>query len=100
MKPHVPPRRSEMNRTEQSYALGLEARRRAGEVREYHYEAIKLKIGPHTWYTPDFLVIAADGEVQIHEVKGYWRDDAKVKTRAILDRYPFRVFVNGEEWKG
>jgi len=89
-----------MNRWEQTYALGLEARKRAGEVRDYWYEGITLKLGPKCRYTPDFLVILANGEAQLHEVKGFKRDDAMVKLRVCLKVYPFRIFLNGKEFTG
>ena len=98
--PHVLPRPSAMNRWERDYALGLEAKKRAGQVRDYWYEGVTLKLGPDLRYTPDFLVIAGDGEVQLHEIKGHRRDDAMVKLRACLDKYPFRIFMNGMEFTG
>ena len=95
----VPPRVSRMNGTETRYALILEARKRAGEVREYHYEAVTLKIAHDCRYTPDFLVVLADGTVELHETKGRMRDDALVKLKVCVRLYPFPVrlarLVNG-----
>jgi hypothetical protein len=45
----------------------------------YEYEG-KIKEGT---YTPDFITSDI-----IYEVKGYWRDDAFVKTQAFIDQYP------------
>lgn len=89
-----------MNRTEATYAQGLEALRRAGRVEAYWYEGITLKLGPDCRYTPDFLVQMSDGELQLHECKGFRRDDAMVKLRTCLDKFPFRIFVNGVEFTG
>jgi hypothetical protein len=89
-----------MNKLEAAYALGLEAQKRAGRIQGYWYEGITLKLGPDCRYTPDFLVILEDGEVQLHEVKGHMRDDAAVKLRVCVERYPFRIFLNGQEFTG
>src|SRR4029077_19801939 len=68
-----------MNRTERRYSQHLEILRAAGEVRWWAFEAIKLRLARRTWYTPDFLVELPDGELTVHEVKGHWEDDARVK---------------------
>lgn len=78
-----------MNRTESSYALELEARKHAGEIAEWYYEAVTFKLGNVCRYTPDFLVVLPDGRLELHEVKGHWRDDAKVKLRVAADKFPF-----------
>lgn len=31
------------------------------------------------------------GEMELHEVKGFWTDDARVKTKVAADQYPFRI---------
>ncbi|MEL3275184.1 hypothetical protein R9Q35_14440, partial [Escherichia coli] len=42
-------------------------------------------------HTPDFAVMLATGEMELHEVKGFWTDDARVKTKVAADQYPFRI---------
>lgn len=44
-------------------------------------------------YTPDFVVMLASGEIELHEVKGYWRDDARAKTRVAAEQLPFRILA-------
>lgn len=34
--------------------------------------------------------MAADGVLELHEVKGFWSDDARVKIKVAADRFPFR----------
>ena len=67
-----------MNKTEQAYERHLKARREAGEVLWFRFEGIKLRLADNTFYTPDFAVMAADGQLECHEVKGFWTDDARV----------------------
>ncbi len=83
----------EMNKLEAKYAEHLESQRMLGEVAEWHYEAIKLRLAPKTFYDTDFLVMLPDGELQIHEVKGFWEDDARVKIKVAADKFPFRFFA-------
>lgn len=32
----------------------------------------------------------ADGSMELHEVKGHWQDDARVKIKVASSLYPFR----------
>ena len=89
----VPPRPDRMNKTERAWATMLEARIRAGELREAHFEGVTLKLADDTRYTPDFFVVRADGACELHEVKGFWRDDAKVKTKVAARQYPFPIYA-------
>ena len=80
-----------MNKTESAYCQHLELRKRAGEIVWYRFEGIKLRLADNTFYTPDFAVMLATGEMELHEVKGgFWTDDARVKTKVAADQYPFR----------
>lgn len=79
-----------MNKTEAAYAAHLEGRRHAGEVAWCKFEGIKLRLADNTFYTADFAVMLADGQIELHEVKGYWLDDARAKIKIAADMYPFR----------
>lgn len=79
-----------MNKTEQAYAEHLELLRRAGQVLWFKFEGLKLRLADNTFYTPDFAVMSADGVMEMHEVKGFWQDDARAKIKIAADLYPFR----------
>ena len=79
-----------MNKTEAAYAALLESQKAAGEVAWYKFEAIKLRLADNTFYTPDFAVMLANGQMELHEVKGFWQDDARAKIKIAADMYPFR----------
>lgn len=81
-----------MNRTEQKYAEYLELRRIASEISAWMFEPIKLRLALSTFYTPDFMVIAKDGLVEFHEVKGHWEDDARVKVKCVADKFHWFIF--------
>ena len=82
-----------MNRTEAKYADLLEALRQSGEIIRYDFESEKLRIGKACFYTPDFRVQLASGEIQFHEVKGFWTDDARVKIKAAATSHPYKFIA-------
>ena len=81
-----------MNRLEASYAKHLESRKHAGEVAAYWFEAMALRIGDRCFWHPDFCVCLADGAIELHDTKGFCRDDAMVKAKAVADKYPFTIY--------
>lgn len=78
------------NKTEAAYEQTLESRRIAGNVAWYKFEGVKLRLADNTFYTPDYAVMLADGQMEMHEVKGFWQDDARAKIKIAADMYPFR----------
>ncbi len=81
----------EMNKSEAAYAAHLELRRAAGEVLWVRFEGIKLRLADNTFYTPDFAVMLTDGALELHEVKGFWTDDARVKCKVAAEMYPIPI---------
>jgi hypothetical protein len=84
---------SVMNATETEYAQRLELQLKAGEILWYRFEAIKLVLPGNVFYTPDFMVVGKDNVVSIHEVKGFWTDDARVKIRIAAGIFPFHFLA-------
>ena len=83
-----------MNKTEAEYADALEARKARGEIVWWRYEAITLKLADNTRYTPDFLLMLPDGELQVHETKGgFIREDGWQKLKIAAGLFPFRFFL-------
>lgn len=82
-----------MNKTEAAYAQRLELLKSAGEVLWYKFEGIKYRLADNTFYTPDFAVMAKSGELEAHEVKGFWVDDAKAKIKIAADMYPIKFIA-------
>ena len=83
----------EMNKLETKYAEHLEEQRVKGSVQWFKFGAIGLSLAPKTWYRPDFLVMTADNELQIHETKGFMEKHANVKIKVVAEMYPFRLFL-------
>lgn len=87
-------REPDMNKTEAEYAQMLEARRVSGEILWWAYEAMTLKLADNTRYTPDFLVMLADGALEVHETKGgFIREDGWLKLKVAAGMFPFRFFL-------
>lgn len=78
----------EMNKTEAAYAQHLEAERLSGRVVWWKFQGMKFRLADNTFYTPDFNVMLASGQLEQHEVKGFWTDDAKVKIKVASSLYP------------
>jgi hypothetical protein len=96
----------EMNKTEAAYDAHLWQMRAAGEVLWHKFEGIKLRLAENTFLTVDFAVMAADGQLWMHEVKGFMEEDANVKLKVAASLYPFRFIVvkqrakkNGGGWE-
>src|SRR5262249_40067213 len=83
----------EMNKTEAQYAAHLHGMQCASEIIWFKFEAIKLRLADNTFYSPDFLVLNAGHEIEVHEVKGFWEDDARVKIKVAAALYPFRFMA-------
>lgn len=83
-----------MNKLEAKYADHLRQRQIAGEVAWFEFESWKLRLAPNTFYTPDFIVmLEPSGEIEFHEVKGFWEDDARVKIKVAAASKPFRFIA-------
>ncbi|MEY2875893.1 MAG: hypothetical protein RLZZ373_3264 [Pseudomonadota bacterium] len=76
----------EMNKAETAYAEVLAGR---SDVAWWKFEGVTLNIAPGVSYRPDFFVMLESGELQVHEVKGRWEDDAWRVFKVARDLYPF-----------
>lgn len=83
----------QLNKTELAYSALLEQRKRDGEVAWFRFEGCKFRLAGNTFYTPDFTVMLASGELECHEVKGFWQDDARAKIKIAADLYPMRFIA-------
>jgi hypothetical protein len=71
-----------MNKTEADFEQTFLLRKPHG------FEEITLKLAPDTRYTPDFWEMDDDDVLAFDEVKGFWRDDAKVKIKMAAKLFP------------
>ena len=66
---------------------------------------MKFKLAKKCFYTPDVMVMLPDGQLEVHEVKGFWEDDARVKIKTAADKFPLKFVAikkaakkNGGGW--
>ena len=62
-------------------------------------QCIKLKLADNTTYTPDFWMLDHAGVLHAREVKGFWRDDARVKIKVAARQYPWARFTAASKTK-
>ena len=75
-------RSGQMNKLEAAYAARLESLKLAGEIADYRFECVKLRLADNT-------VAHADD----------WEDDARVKIKVAAELYPFK-FIAARKQKG
>lgn len=87
-----------MNKTEARYLNEkLEPARHDGLVTHFEFEMLKFRLAGSTFYTPDFGVVMADGQFELHEIKGGWiQEDAMIKFKVAAEKYPF---FNWKMWQ-
>ncbi len=106
-KAHQRPR-GQMNKGEAKYCQELLRRQRQQAILWFAFEGVKIRLADNTWITPDFAVIADDGFLEFHDVKGrkeiedvngkkrdgYWcEEDAKIKLKVLAEQFPARVKI-------
>jgi len=82
-----------MNRTEELYSRVLQIRKLAREIHHWQFEAMALRLADRTTYTPDFFVILANGDIEMHETKGFWIQTGRVKIKVAAELHPWFRFV-------
>ena len=83
-----------MNRTEREYSQMLDLRKDAGEIAWWAFEPFKIRLADRTFYDVDFGVLLANGELEVHEVKGgFITDDGRVKVKVAAELFPARFFI-------
>ena len=88
-----PSTRRKMNATEHGFSILLEAQRRAGDIEDYKFESVKLRISDRCFYTPDFIVERLHQRPLIIEIKGpFIREDALIKFKAAKELHHWADF--------
>jgi len=68
---------------------------KAGIIETWAYELVEFELGRLSW-TPDFLVMLADGSLEFWEVKGHMFKQDDVRIRAVISTFGgcfrFKIF--------
>ena len=71
-----------------------------GHMQHIGIQSLTLQLGFDCRYTPDFWTRMQGGDFRLWEVKGFMRDDARVKLHAAARMFPFWTFVLVQKVKG
>ena len=78
-----------MNQTEARYARNLDLKMLSGVgLIEWRFDEINLRLGNNLHYRPDFFLVFVD-HFEMHEVKGFWREDARAKIKMAVRLFPW-----------
>ncbi len=88
----------EGNLLEQAFSLHLQSMLQTGEIQWWKYQPLRLRIGRNksgkaAYYKPDHGALTAEGEFILYEVKGFWREAARVRIRVAAELFPFFRFI-------
>lgn len=89
-----------MNKTEARMDWELDLLKRDGQIKEYFFESVKLKLAKATWYTPDFFIVWTNGTLECRECKGHWEDDARAKFKIAAEKFRQFKFTAYKPIKG
>lgn len=88
-----------LNKTEKAYLAYL----RGLNPQWLGIQNVTLKLADDTRYTPDFVAIDNCGIFHAREVKGFFRDDAKVKIKVAARQFTWirftLAFKDGNGWR-
>lgn len=107
-KPAAVKRREVMNGLEGKFAAEvLDVQKLNGEIADYRFEAITLRLAKGARFTPDFTVWLKDNTVRFIETKGFWRESARLRIKIAAEMYPQHKFIvvqklrkkDGDGWK-
>lgn len=98
--------RGKMNKTETAYAEWLKARVVTGEIVDWWFEPLSLRLshpdqGQPARFSPDFMVLYPDGTTCFDDTKGKMTDfAAMVRIKAAAELYPLWRFRVATKVKG
>lgn len=83
-----------MNKTEAAYAQRLELMKHTGEILDWKFHPMNIRLADRTFYEVDFLVMHADCSLAIHETKGgFTSEKGQLKIKLVAETLPwFRFF--------
>jgi hypothetical protein len=86
-------RRGVQNKLESRYERDvLIPLRAAGEIEDYKFEAVKVRLASGAYYCPDFAIFHKDGRVELAEIKGHWREASRLRIKVAAELYPLFTF--------
>ncbi|GGX11258.1 hypothetical protein GCM10007242_16680 [Pigmentiphaga litoralis] len=82
--------KNKMNKTEEAYSRHLDQQKQRGEVIDWKFHPMRIRLADNTFYEVDFLVLHADLRVAIHETKGgFTTDKGQMKIKVCAETLPW-----------
>lgn len=89
-----------MNKTEAAYAAHLDQQKLAGLILDWKFHALRVRLADNTFYETDFIVLAADSTVEIHETKGgFTTDKGQMKIKLCAEVLPWFRMIKATKLK-
>ncbi len=91
-----------MNKWEEAFSHVLEHKRLAKELSWWAFEPFRIRLADGCFYRPDFVSVDMDGRTAIYEVKGHFRESARVRLRVAAEKLPYPFYLvkkTGKELK-
>lgn len=86
------PRVRKMNKWETAFGQLLDEKKRSGQIDDFEFEALSFKLARGARYKPDWVAWSG-ARVICYEVKGHWREAARVRIKVAAHRYRWASFV-------
>ena len=78
---------------ERDFALILAGWEADGVIRLFRYEPFRLRLADGAFYKPDFMAVSTfDNAITLYEVKGHWREAAKVRIKVAAELHHYFKF--------
>lgn len=82
--------KDKMNGTERAFADWLEAQKLAGNVIDYKFHPMNVRLAKNAYYEVDFLALMADMRLTIFEVKGgFCSEKGALKIKTCAEVLPY-----------
>ena len=94
LKPKTPKAMTDEDRLNGLEKKFLAYLRSLPNITYYYIQSINFKLAWDKRYLPDFFTVSTDGKFSAWEVKGFMRDDARVKLHVFARQFPWiQVFL-------
>ena len=91
---------NKMNRIENEQSLLLEREKRLGNIQDWRFEPMKIRLADNCTYLPDFMIVHNLGSIEFMEIKGpHIREDALIKYKVAVELYPMFLWSMWQKTK-
>ncbi len=82
-----------MNKWEAQFAETLKYKQHAGEIVWWAFEPFRIRLADGCFYRPDFASVDTAGRTSIYEVKGHFREAARVRLKVATEKLPYAFYL-------